>query len=165
MPDDAPVAAAAAGEGSGPAVGSIPEVDAGLPESPTTPPPWELLRPLAIGSVLTEGWRLAGLDGAVDGSCVLTLQNRRGRAQRVHLCRNDGQPQGLVFTKRFDMVVMNGGRGDLPTEEGLGRAVAEVAHVVAANEGDPRAFALATVLLPQAERERQFAGGIDRKLR
>ena len=29
-----------------------------------------------------------------DGSCVATLQNARGRAHRVHLCRNDGHPAG-----------------------------------------------------------------------
>ena len=56
----------------------------------------------------------------MDGSCVLTLQNARGRAHRVHLCRNDGQPQGLVYTRRFDLVVMNGGAGRPADRRGLG---------------------------------------------
>lgn len=119
---------------------------------PSAPPPWELLRPLALGSVVTGGWRVAELGGIADGSCVLTLRNERGRAHRIHLCRNDGSPQGLVYTKRFDLLVMNGGQGDLPTDEGLAQAVAEVAHVLAANEGDREHEPLVTALLPQAER-------------
>jgi hypothetical protein len=162
---EAPLASAPKGLDPGPEVGSVPEVDAGPPEMPSAPPPWELLRPLALGSALTQGWRVADLSGPVDGSCVLTLQNQRGRAHRVHLCRNDGHPHGLVYTKRFDLVAMNGGQGDLPTEEGFARAVAEVAHVLAANEGDRRTEALVTALLPQAERLRRFSGPVDRKLR
>jgi hypothetical protein len=121
------------------------------------PPPWDLLRPLALGAAVSNGWRVAGLTGVVDGSCVLTLQNERGRSHRIHLCRNDGSPQGLVYTKQLDLVVMNGGQGDLPTEEGLAQAVAEVAHVLAANERDRRHENLVTTLLPQAERVRLFA--------
>jgi hypothetical protein len=121
------------------------------------PPPWDLLRPLALGAAVSNGWRVAGLTGVVDGSSVLTLQNERGRSHRIHLCRNDGSPQGLVYTNRLDLVVMNGGQGDLPTEEGLAQAVAEVAHVLAANERDRRHENLVTALLPQAERVRLFA--------
>lgn len=119
---------------------------------PNTPPPWALLQPLALGSAVTHGWRVAELSGVADGSCVLTLQNERGRAHRIHLCRNDGRPQGLVHTSRFDLLVMNGGQGDLPTDEGLAQAVAEVAHVLAANEDDRQHQPLLAALLPQAER-------------
>ena len=135
--------------------------EASLP--PSAPPPWELLRPLAMGSMVAHGWRVAGLTGVVDGSCVLTLENPRGRAHRVHLCRNDGRPHGLVYTKRVDLVVMNGGQGDLPTEEGLAQAVAEVAHVLAANEGEWQHAPVVTALLPQAERLHRF--GAAAKLR
>jgi hypothetical protein len=86
---------------------------------------------------------------------VLTLQNERGRSHRIHVCRNDGRPQGLVYTNRLDLVVMNGGQGDLPTDEGLAQAVAEVAHVLAANER--RHDDLLNALLPQAERVQRFA--------
>lgn len=116
------------------------------------PAPWGLLQPLALGAAVTEGWRVADLSEVVDGSCVLTLQNGRGRSHRIHLCRNDGSPQGLVYTKRLDLLVMNGGQGELPTDEGLAQAVAEVAHVIAANERDREHEALVTALLPQAER-------------
>jgi hypothetical protein len=124
---------------------------------PSAPPPWELLRPLALGSVVARDWRVADLSGVADGSCVLTLRNERGRAQRIHLCGNDGSPQGLVYTQRFDLLVMNGGQGDLPTDEGLAQAVAAVAHVLAANEGDRQHEPLVTALLPQTERVRLLA--------
>ena len=137
-----PVVAAAASQAAGEA---------------SAPPPWELLQPLALGSVVAHGWRVAELNGVADGSCVLTLRNQRGRTQRIHLCRNDGSPQGLVYTGRFDLLVMNGGQGDLPTDEGLARAVAEVAHVLAANEGDRQHESLVTALLPQAERVQLLA--------
>jgi hypothetical protein len=147
--------------------GSLPSdqgvIDAQPPAS--APAPWALVRPLALGSVVAHGWRVADLTGALDGSCVLTLQNQRGRAHRVHLCRNDGRPQGLVHTERLDLVVMNGGQGDLPTEEGLAQAVAEVAHVLAANEHARQQEPVVVALLPHAERVRLFAGPVDRRLR
>ena len=132
-------------------------VDSGPPETLSAPAPWELLRPLANGSPVAQGWRVAGLTGAVAGSCVLTLENSRGRTHRVHICRNDGRPQGLVYTKRFDLLVMNGGAGDLPTEEGLAQAVAEVAHVLAANEGAEQHAPVVAALQSHAERVEQFA--------
>src|SRR5205823_11214367 len=121
----------------------------------SSPPPWELLSPLGAGSVVGHGWRLVTLGPVEDGSCVVTLQNRRGRSHRVHLCRNDGNPQGIIYTRRVDLVVMNEGYGDLPTEERLAQAVAELAHVIAANEATvPDRVA---ELLPHAERLRRFA--------
>src|SRR5438132_2419233 len=121
----------------------------------SSPPPWELLSPLVAGSVVGHGWRLVGLGPVQDGSCVVTLQNARGRSHRVHLCRNDGKPQGIIYTRRVDLVVMNEGYGDLPTEERLAQAVAKLAHVIAANEATvPDRVA---ELLPHAERLRRFA--------
>lgn len=137
------------------------ELSATAPVS--APPPWELVQPLAMGSVVAHGWRVAGLTEVVDGSCVLTLQNERGRAHRVHLCRNEGTPQGVVYTQQLDLLVMNGGQGDLPTDEGLAQAVAELAHVLARNES-ARPHVVAA-LLPQAERVRLFAGPTDSRLR
>lgn len=127
-------------------------------ESTQAPAPWNVLRPLAVGSVVLAPWRVTDLDAPSHGSCVLTLGNDLGQSHRVHICRNDGQPRGLVYTDNFDLVVMNGGRGGLPTDENLGQAVAAVAHVMAANERTPRARELADTLLAQAERESQFAG-------
>ncbi|MBX3025721.1 hypothetical protein KF840_12510 [bacterium] len=134
----------------------------GLPETALAEAPWDLLRPLEMGSSLGSGWQVSGLTGAVDGTCVLTLQNERGRTHRIHLCRNDGRPQGLVFTDGIDLVVMNGGQGDLATDESLAQAIAQVAHVLAANERK-QATVLAA-LLPHEERLRRFTGA-DHRLR
>jgi hypothetical protein len=140
-------------------------VDAGPPATASAPPPWELLHPLTLGQEVGHGWRVEGLTGVTDGVSVLTLRNARGRTHRVHLCRNDGRPQGLIYTKRFDLVVMNGGAGDLPTEEGLAQAVAKVARVLRANERNLRQASVVAGLLPHAERVRRFAGPVDRRLR
>ena len=129
-------------------------------EASAAPPPWELVRPLVAGAVVGHGWRLADLSSVRDGACVVTLENERGRTHRVHLCRNDGDPQGLIYTRRTDLVVMNEGRGDLPTEEHLAQAVAALAHVVAANEAKMPDGVLAE-LLPHAERVRRFAAADD----
>lgn len=122
----------------------------------SSPPPWNLLSPLVVGAVVAHGWRLVGLSPVQDGSCVATLANERGRSHRIHLCRNDGAPQGLVYTRRLDLVVMNAGHGDLATEEDLAQAVAQLAHVVANNEAKLADGVLAE-LLPHAERLRRFA--------
>ena len=141
--------AGSGGAGSGGAVEALREI------SETAPAPWQLLRPLAVGSAVTPHWKVVELTGVRAGACALTLENDNGRQQRLHICRNDGRPHGLVYTARFDLVAMNGGRGDMPTEESFGQAVAEIAHVIARNEvghGE-----VAGELLPQRERERQFA--------
>jgi len=130
-----------------------PPADAGAISSP---PPWDLVSPLVAGSMVAHGWRLVALGPVEDGSCVVTLQNRRGRSHRVHLCRNDGNPQGIVYTRRVDLVVMNEGYRDLPTEERLAQAVAALAHVIADNEATVPDRCLAE-LLPHAERLRRFA--------
>jgi hypothetical protein len=125
-------------------------------DAAAAPPPWALVRPLVAGSMIAHGWRLADVGPVRDGSCVVTLRNERGRSHRIHLCRNDGDPQGLVYTRRVDLVVMNEGQGDLATEEQLAQAVAELAHRIAANEPwvPGRIF---TDLLPHGERLRRFA--------
>jgi hypothetical protein len=122
----------------------------------SSPPPWDLVSPLVAGSALAHGWRLANLGPVQNGSCVATLKNARGRSHRIHLCGNDGTPQGIVYTRRVDLVVMNEGYGDLPTEERFAQAVAELAHVVAANERTAPAEMFAE-FLPHRERVQRFA--------
>lgn len=165
--------AATVPNGAGPneaPVGALPTAAeaavADVPPPVVVPPaPWELLRPLAQGSVVAHGWRVTDLSGPVDGACVLTLENKRGRTQRVHVCRNNGDPQGLVHTRQFDLVVMNGGQGDLGTEEGFAQAVAAISHVLAANEDAWHHKAVTTALLPHTERVRQFSAESEWTLR
>lgn len=128
--------------------------------APQAPAPWALVAPLAAGAEVAHGWTLVDLTPVQDGSAVVTLQNGRGHAQRIHLCANDGTPQGLVFTRRVDLVVMNQGYGELPTDEPLGQAVAALAHAIAANEGRVADEVFAT-LLPHRERVERFAAAND----
>jgi hypothetical protein len=122
----------------------------------TAPPPWALVAPYGAGAVVAHGWHLVDLTPVQAGSAVVTLQNDRGHTHRIHLCRNDGRPQGIVYTPRVDLVVMNQGYGELPTEEHFGQAVAALAHAVAANEATV-ADGVFAELLPHAERVERFA--------
>lgn len=139
----------------------LPPVEGGSLATLEAPAPWEILKPLAVGSTVASGWKIAALTGAVNGSCVVTLENDRGRQNRVHICRNDGNPSGIVYTRDFDLLAMNGGKGDLPTEESFARAIAELAHVLAANEGSTTVVAS---LMPHADRL-SMCGELDRRLR
>jgi hypothetical protein len=115
-----------------------------------------LVAPFAAGSVVAHEWRLVELTPVQHGSAVATLATARGRTYRVHLCRNDGSPAGVIYTPRVDLVVMNQGYGELPTEEHFGQAVAALAHAVAANEATVAAGVLAN-FLPHTERVQRFA--------
>jgi hypothetical protein len=122
----------------------------------SSPPPWDIVAPFVAGAIVAHDWRLADLTPVQDGSAVVTLQNARGHASRIHLCRNDGSPEGVVYTRRVDLVVMNQGYGTLPTDEQLGQAVAALAHAVAANEAALPDGVFAG-LLPHSERVERFA--------
>ncbi len=129
------------------------------------PPPWQLLQPLTAGARIRGSWRLADLSEIRSGSCVMTLQSNRGRSQRVHVCRKDTAPHGLLQTKRLDLIVMNGGQGGLPTDEGFAQALARLADILARNENTPAAEPIVTALLPHSERLRLYGNGDDGRLR
>jgi len=126
------------------------------PEAVAAPAPWALVAPFGAGSVVAHGWQLQDLSPVQDGAAVVTLQNAQGHAHRVHLCQNDGSPQGLLHTRRVDLVVMNQGYGGLPTDEQFGQAVATLAQAVAANEGT-MADEVVAALLPHRARVERFA--------
>jgi hypothetical protein len=147
-PTGAPVSDRAEGEGPLPS-----QMDAALDAAPA---PWALVAPFTAGSVVAHGWQLGDLTPVRDGSAVVTLQNERGRAYRIHLCRNDGSPEGVIHTRQVDFVVMNQGYGELPTEEHFGQAVAALAHAVAGNEATVADDVFAA-LLPHSERVQRFA--------
>ena len=135
------------------AAAAVAETAAPLAEAPA---PWELLRPLSAGAALAHGWTVTEVSPVRAGASVVTLRHAQGATRRVHLCRKGAVPAGLVHTERYDLVVMNGGAGDLPTEEGLAQAVAALAHAVAANEATQ---AEPVALLAHAERVERFAAG------
>lgn len=160
-----------------PVAGVGPEPPAGSPggeasqhpgETPkVTPPepPWAVLSPLEAGAEVAAGWRVAELAGVADGSFVLTLENARGRRQRVHVCRHEGAPQGIVHTRKFDLVMMNGGDGETPTEESLARALVGVGQVIARNELDEAHRPVIEALMTHEERLTAFGAPTDGRLR
>jgi len=133
---------------------SAPAATTAAAAAASAPPPWELLAPLQAGAALGHGGLGAELSPVEAGTCVLTLAHAGGRTHRVHLCRNAGAPAGLVHTAEIDLLVMNGGAGELPTDEGLAQAVAAVAHAVARNESAARVAQVG--LLAHAERVARY---------
>ncbi len=115
--------------------------------------PWWLLSPLSRGDHLGHGWFVAHLGPVRRGAAVLTLQHRDGDLARVHLCNHDGAPRGLAHTELLDLVLMDGGAGDKPTDESLGRVLMGLAAVMRDNElaDDGRLRQLAD-MQPHAER-------------
>ena len=126
------------------------------PSTEAIPAPWALVAPFTAGAVVAHGWQLQELSPVQDGAAIVTLQNARGHAHRIHLCQNDGTPQGVLHTPRVDLVVMNQGYGDLPTDEQFGQAVATLTQAIAANEATV-ADAVFAALLPHRERLERFA--------
>lgn len=98
--------------------------------------PWWLMAPLSAGSSIGGGWSLASLSPVAAGASILTLAHRDGRKTRVHLCAWSEAPRGVAHTALLDMVVMDGGQGDQPTEESLGRALRSLASRIRRNELD-----------------------------
>ena len=168
------LAAGAAAAGAVGAIGSRAQAALRETEAPNTAPaaparvtdaaaqelsaaPWALVAPLSAGATLHGEWQLVALSGASAGSCVATLRDGAGRQARIHLCRNTGQPSGVVHTERFDLVVMNGGDGAQATEEGLAQAVAALAHAVARNESGYADATVLGALLGHEERVARYA--------
>jgi hypothetical protein len=98
------------------------------------PDPWPMFEPLAPGQVIALGWSISGITPVIDGAAILHLANESGQKARVRVCRNDGKPSGVAHTKRYDFLIMNGGRGETPTAEDLGRVLVTVAGIVGKNE-------------------------------
>ena len=127
------LAAAAPAEGLAAANPGEANPDEGI----TAPAPWWLFAPLQAGSALGAGWSLANLSEVRRGACVLELVHETGDVARVHVCGHDGRPKGLAHGHMVDLVLMDGGNGDKPTDEQLGRVLLGIAVRVRLNEGSP----------------------------
>ena len=99
-----------------------------------SPDPWPMFEPLTAGKVIALGWSIEGITPVIDGAAIVHLTSDRGQKARVRICRNDGKPIGVAHTERYDFLVMNGGSGDTPTAEDLGRVLLTVAGIVGKNE-------------------------------
>ncbi len=158
------VAIAGVGAAAGDANASLPRQAAPRPAGtpvevapPAPSRPWTLLRSVEPGQALGAGWHLADLGPVAAGAVVVHLVDVEGRSARVHLCARDGEPDGVAHTDRFDLLLMNRGDGQTPSDEGLGRVVIGLAAIIARNE----AAALAAHpelagLLPHEERLRSY---------
>ena len=96
--------------------------------------PWWLLSPLTIGSSVGKGWKVKSLGSIEQGASILTLQNVDKREYNVHICVHDGMPKGLAYTEFLDLVLMDGGQGDRPTDEAFGRVLLGIAKRIRHNE-------------------------------
>ena len=73
-----------------------------------------------LGHLLQRG--LEDLEPVRRGAAVLVLRGPEQTA-RVHICRRGRVPRGVAWTRELDLLLMNGGDGDAPTREGLGRVL------------------------------------------
>ena len=93
-----------------------------------------LLNPLKLGSSVGKGWSIRKLTAVRSGSSVLTLSHGVHGEARIHICARSGAGNGLSQTLLLDFVLMDGGDGNLRTNEGLARVVKGIANRVAKNE-------------------------------
>ena len=116
--------------------------------------PWWLLAPLKAGTSVGGRWRLHGLEPVDRGATILSLVHRDGRQARVHICARRGSARGLAHTGLFDLVLMDGGQGDRPTDEELGRVLCQIARHIRRNELRVDEDGLRSVLGLQAHTDR-----------
>jgi hypothetical protein len=96
--------------------------------------PWCLVSPLTMGSNVGKGWRIQNLSALEAGASILTLQHPTRGTARVHLCARRGGGHGLTHTQLLDLILMDGGTGELRTQEGLARVVTGIGKRIAKNE-------------------------------
>lgn len=95
---------------------------------------WPLFDPLGAGSEVGLGWSLARLSDVRRGALVLTLRHEDGREAEVHICRRGREGRGIAHTPKLDLLLMNDGDGDQPTDESVGRVIKTLARLIAKNE-------------------------------
>ena len=81
-----------------------------------------------------EGWFLSNLSPIERGASVLTFQKKDGEVARVHMCAHFGTPKGIASTRFLDFLLMDGGKGNTPSNEGLGRVILSLAARVEESE-------------------------------
>ena len=96
--------------------------------------PWWLLAPLTTSTAVGKGWYIRTLGEITEGASILTLEHCDGDSKNVHICVHDGEPKGLAHTEFLDLILMDGGRGDKPTNENLGRVLLGIANRIRQNE-------------------------------
>ena len=111
-----------------------PTTAADLSEADDGGGPWWLVAPLGPGGPIGLGWSIVRLWPAVEGAITVNLVHEDGRAARVDLSLREGAPRGPAATGLIDFIVMDGGNGESPMDESLGRALTRLAAIVGDNE-------------------------------
>lgn len=96
-------------------------------------PLW-LLAPLRLGDTIGLGWSLQTVAPPQAGAVTLKLRHESGKVARVDLSLREGAPKGPASTPYIDFIVMDGGQGDAPMDESLGRTLRRLAALVGENE-------------------------------
>ena len=121
--------------------------------SPEAKTPWWLLRPLKEGSKVGLGWQIQSLGAVERGAAILGLIHTSGTVARVHICTYENQPRGLAHSAPFDLILMDGGRGEKPTEETIGRVLLTLGDIIRENElGDDADLERVSRMLSHSER-------------
>ena len=121
--------------------------------SSTGKAPWWLIEPLEKNAAIGLGWSVATMGAVQNGAAILELKHCSGQRARVHICTYEGQPKGLAHTALFELILMDGGQGDKPTEESIGRFLLTLADIMAENEiRDEADLSRVTRMLTHTER-------------
>ena len=81
--------------------------------------------------------RLVSVSGVRLGAASLTFKSRRGATFQVDICKRDrgrGAFTPIASTGKYDLFVVNGGKGYKPTDHQLERTVDQLARTITANE-------------------------------
>jgi hypothetical protein len=107
------------------------------PVDASTAPPWRLVAPLSIGSMLGNV-RLTELSAVTTtGTVDVQFETADSTRFRARLCRRDPDPTApspIARTLHYDLFLANHGRGEKPTDEEQGVTIMALAAVVRQNE-------------------------------
>lgn len=99
-------------------------------------PTW-LLAPLALGDVVSAGWRLTAISPVAYGGFFVEMTSTTGAQARVTCCRVGRRGAvGVAHSEKVDFLLANAGYGCAATDESLGAAMAALALHVRANEDE-----------------------------
>lgn len=111
---------------------SVSKLNAFLNKGSDSKAPWWLFD--ETQAFTKENWSVANLSEIDRGASVLTLESSAGDQARVHICAHNGNPKGVAHSAFLDFVLMDGGNGNLQTDEGVGCKILTLARQVLIKE-------------------------------
>lgn len=108
---------------------------------------------VTVGTAM-GAWTVAAVYGPFRGALPLVLAHPDGRRAQIDLLRHDAaSPPGVAATAAGHLYLVNSGRGAAATPVDLEQAIGALARALPSDGA-------ALPLLSQAERHRQFPGGV-----